>query len=111
MGTFGFGSLSKIIHENDLFVFGEDVVYEPKSGGSFSIIGIYNDIYEAVDPDTERVLSSNDPTLGIRLSDLSNPPEKGDIVRLTSRGLVFRVAESREDGEGMSELQLNRVPQ
>lgn len=107
--TLGFGGLTDSLHEQEKFAFGEDIVYEPISGGSFSIIGIFNQIHDEIDVDTQRVVASNDPTMGIKLSDLSKAPEKGDIVRIPSRQLVFRVADSREDGEGMTELKLDRV--
>lgn len=107
--TLGFGDLTDALHEQDKFAFGEDIVYEPKSGGTFNIVGIFNQIHDQIDVDTQRVVASNDPTMGIKLSDLPLAPVKGDIVRIPSRSLVFRVADSQEDGEGMSELKLDRV--
>lgn len=75
---------------------GIDVIYRPKSGGSFNIRGVFDDRAIEVDPDTEIVVSSNVFTLGIKLTDLPNYPVKGDIVII--KNIKYRVIDSKEDG-------------
>lgn len=94
-------------HANDiidcaLLVFGDhaengkEVIYEPAKGGTFPIVGIFDDQFELIDPDTEQVISSNQVTLGIKLDDLPEAPVKGD--RVIVRDTRYIVIDSREDG-------------
>lgn len=103
----GFKDLTAGIHENVKSVFGEEIEYEPPSGGSLTITGIFNEKYFFVDPDTEQGISTNQPNVGIKLSDLDSPPVKGAFV--TVRGVKYRVHDSREDGEGWTVLFLYKV--
>lgn len=73
-----------------------DAIYQPKSGGQFSIRGVFDDRAEQVDPDTERVISSNVFTFGVKLDDLPRAPEKGDKVII--KNVKYRVINSLEDG-------------
>ena len=80
--------------------FGETVTYCPISGGRIEISAVYDDQFEQVDAETEQLISSNQPTLGIKLADLGNiEPSKGDRV-IRTNGEKFRVVESKEDGHG-----------
>lgn len=86
-----------------------DALYEPKAGGSIAIRGVFDDRIQEVDPDTERIISSNRFTFGINLNDIPAAPVKGDIVKI--KGVSYKVIESREDGvQGVSaELILHKV--
>lgn len=84
-----------------------DVVFEPLAGGSNTIQGVFNTRHVAVDPNTEQVVSSNQPTLGIKLSDLNAVPRKRDRVKV--RGKTYLVADCQEDGEGWAVLFLHEV--
>ena len=87
--------------------FGEPIEYTfTRRRITKKINGIFDEIFEQVDPDTEVVVSSNLLTLGIKLSDLPYPPEKNDRVKL--RKTIYRVVDSQEDGQGGSELILHR---
>lgn len=103
----GFDPLAGAIHSAVKDVFGEMVTYEPLSGGSFPIRGIFNARYTGVDPDTERLVSTNQPNLGIRAGDLASAPVKGD--RVIVRGVWYRVNDAQEDGEGWIKLFLYEV--
>lgn len=105
----GIDELFNDIHECCKETFGEEIIYSPKEGGEFSVTGIFNEIFEQIDPDTERIVASNEPTVGIKLSDLPFVPAKGDKVQRPKTGDTFRVVDSREDGEGMSQLFLHRL--
>lgn len=97
-----FGDLTAQVHAQIQSTFGETIVYEPLSGGSFSIEGVFNDRYTGVDPATEQLVTSVQPTLGVKLSDLAAPPAKGDFV--TIRNVKYRIREIQEDGEGWINL-------
>jgi len=102
-------------HANDIldaakFVFGEHdeaVIYSPKRGGSYTIVGIFDNQFEQIDPNTEQVVAANQPVLGIRLADLPYAPEKGDGVIV--RGKRYRVIDSQEDGVAGASLFLHEV--
>lgn len=88
-------------------VFGEDITYYPVSGGSFKLKGVFDQNYQAIDPDTEQVISANQMVLGLNLNDLSFEPKNGDLVRIQDS--QFRVIDSREDGQGGTSLMLHRT--
>ena len=62
--------------------FGEDVVLMPKKGGQYNIRGIFDNEWESVDPDTEQVISSQQPVLGINLHGISIRPISGDKLKI-----------------------------
>lgn len=86
---------------------GEKVEYRSCKGGIETIDAVFDRDYVAVDPDTERVISSNSPMIGVRLRDLPSKPVKGDIVVIGSE--EFQVIDSREDGQGGAALFLHIV--
>lgn len=89
-------------------VFGEQVVYYPSSGGVFKINGIFDNAYQAVDPDTEEVISANQSVLGINLNDIKdNEISKDDKFKI--RNMEYRVIDSQEDGQGGSMILLQKV--
>jgi len=75
---------------------GEDVTFRPKSGGSFKIRGIFDDSFEQIDPDTEKVIAGNQPVLGVNLNDFSKKIQKQDIFII--RSIQYRVVDVQEDG-------------
>lgn len=110
MSPLGFDKLAESVHDCIKDTFGETqtVTYTPKSTGvAETIIGVFNTRHQVVDPDTEQVVDSNVPTLGIKRADISVDPVKGDLVVV--RSLEYRVHSSQEDGEGWIELYLYEV--
>lgn len=103
----GFDKLTAGAQEHFKSTFGETVEYEPRLGGSLSVVGVFNDKALFVDPQTEQVVSSQQPTLGVKRSDLDAAPIKGD--RVTIRGKKYLVHDSQEDGEGWLHLFLHEV--
>lgn len=85
---------------------GDEVCYFPRRGGTFTICGIFDERFEQVDPDTEELVASNIPTVGINLKDIPFPPEQGDEVRVL--GKTYLVTDSQEDGLGGTRLFLHR---
>jgi len=87
--------------------FGEDCLLLPKRGGRYNIKGIFDNDYEAVDPDTEQVISSNQPVLGINLHEIPIEIRPGDQLKI--RNLTFNIYEIREDGQGGASLLMHKV--
>lgn len=88
--------------------FGEKCTIYPKdSGGSFEIVGIFDNDYEAIDPDTEQVVSANQPILGVNLFDFEFEIKTGDELKI--RNLFYRINDVREDGQGGASLILHRL--
>lgn len=87
-------------------ILGESVTYYPKRGGSYCINGVFDNEYETVDPETEQVISSNSPVLGVNLNDLKFEMKIEDQVKV--RNLMYKVVEVREDGQGGASLFLHK---
>lgn len=87
-------------------VFGEEVTFYPKTGKVYKRRAVFDNEYQTVDPDTERLVSTNQPALGVNLNDFPVVPSKGDEVHV--RGVRFLVVEKQEDGQGGAVLLLHR---
>jgi len=103
-----FTKLADGVMKTAVGVFGETVTYVPKSGASFSPNGVFDEMFEQVDPDTERVVASQQPNIGFRKADLPNDPEQGDQIII--RGQTYRVIDSQEDGIAGLRCMLHEVP-
>lgn len=87
--------------------FGEEVIFFPKLGGRSKVRAIFENEHQTVDPDTEQVLSTNQPALGVNLNDFKKEIKQGDEFEV--RGMRFRVYDKREDGQGGATLLLHKV--
>jgi len=101
----------KAKYENALSVLtaglGEQVEYRPSSGGRYNLNAVFDTEYTALDPDTEQVISTNLPRIGVKLKDLASEPLKGDKVYIEGR--EFEIYDSQEDGQGGATLFLHKV--
>ncbi|PIR25611.1 MAG: hypothetical protein COX62_04640 [Deltaproteobacteria bacterium CG_4_10_14_0_2_um_filter_43_8] len=89
---------------------GEDVRYTSQvTGIPIDIKAVFDLKFEHVDPDTEMVISSNAPRIGVKLSDLPASPRKGDQVEILASGAKYLVHDSQEDGQGGASLFLHEV--
>lgn len=87
---------------------GEEVKFFPlKAGGVFLIRGVFDSKYQVIDPETQEMVSSNKPGLGVNLNDFSVQPAQGDKFEI--RGIEFKVTDKQEDGQGGAVLLLNKV--
>ena len=104
-----FKNLTCGILETATCVFGEDVQYLPRSTNSkHPIRAIFDEVFESVDADTETVISSNQPILGVKLSDFpKNKVFKGDCFLI--RTIRYVVTDSQEDGQGGASIFLHKV--
>ncbi len=92
---------------NCLQSFGEEIIYTPKNKPAVTITGIFDDLYESVDPNTGAIITSQQPIVGIRDADVGQTPRQED--RVFVRGILYRVKEVQTDGQGGSKLYLHRV--
>lgn len=83
-------------------ILGDDVTYIPSIGDPISIKAVFDNAWV----DIEGVATLK-PILRINLSDLSDPPGKGDQAEIEE--IEYRVMESRPDGFGGSTLILQKV--
>jgi len=87
--------------------FGELVEYYPSIGGTYEIRAIFDNEYEAMDSESEQLISSNLPVLGVNLNDLDFEIKVGDTVLV--RNLIFKIYDVREDGQGGARLYIHRA--
>lgn len=86
----------------------ESVTFTPAGGPPIVVRGIFNNVWREVDPGTDAIISTNQPNLGIRLSDFgTRPPRDGDTV--TVNGIAYRVSDPQEDGEGGCKILLHKI--
>lgn len=89
-------------------VFGEEVKFFPVSGGVFKFNAIFDNAYQAVDPDTEEIISANQSLLGVNLNDIKgNEVFKEDVFEV--RGKKYRVIDVQEDGQGGATVLIQKV--
>ena len=86
---------------------GEEMSYRYKTGGSTKITAVWNRQHTSVDPDTEAVVSTNDPNIGVQLKDLRAYPVEGDKVYFN--GDKYKVVDVEEDGQGAAQLRLYKL--
>lgn len=92
--------------------FGEDILYIPKSiGNPIKIRAVFDENSLQLDPNTEALVATDQPMIGIKMDSLPEIPRKGDrVVRiLDGRDTEYRVVDSREDGQGGASLLLHLV--
>ena len=87
--------------------FGETVTYYPVGKGDYKLTAVFDRNFEMIDPETEAVISSNVPRLGVNLNNMHEKPREGDLVRIVDE--LFRVEDSQEDGQGGATLQLVKI--
>ena len=85
--------------------FGETVYYHPDKGGSFTICAVFDEAFEYVDPDTEELVATVMPAIGVKLADIPFKPTREDEVRIGKRR--FEVVDSQEDGQGGARIILH----
>lgn len=96
MPPIDFDVLAASAFENIKCALGIEALYLPKAGGQHTIRGVFDDRVQEVDPDTDKVISSNVYTFGLKLADLPSSPVKGD--KIVIKNIAYQVIDSREDG-------------
>jgi len=91
-------------------VFGQDILLEPKSGGSYTVRGVFRRTFVSVDPDTQQPVTSTSPLLVIQDTQMPSgePPAEGDVF--TIEGTRWKVSAPPElEGEGTSRVYLRKA--
>jgi len=86
---------------------GEIIIYSHSSGGTSEIKGVWGKEHLYTDVDGEMQVSSTNPEVGVRISDLIAYPEQGDTLRFMDA--EYRVNDVREDGQGAAQLELYKM--
>lgn len=87
--------------------FGQKVKFFPMVGGVYEVEGVFDSKYQVVDPETQEIISTNKPGLGVNLNDFAVQPGEGDEFEID--GIKFKVTDKQEDGQGGAVLLLNKV--
>lgn len=92
-------------------VFGEPVLYRPAAGGSFAIIGIFDDAFlkEVLFEDASTGVTEASAVLGVQVSQFATPPAQNDQLVVERTGAAYVVREARFDGHGAVKLMLSRM--
>lgn len=86
---------------------GQTVTCTPATGDPYTLEGIFDENFVAVDPASETEVTSVHPVLFVKLSDMEAPPAKGDEV--TIGGVDYRVIQPQDDSEGGTRLLLHKI--
>ena len=87
-------------------VMGEPITLT-RSNTTYEIKGVFQESFKVIDPQTGMPVNSQQPVLGVNLSDLSIVPRRGDTVSV--RGVSYRVRDIQEDGHTGMTLLLQRT--
>lgn len=87
--------------------FGTAITFMPAVGGSFQIVGIYDKAFFGVDVTTGATVVTQQPTVGIQLSQFPVEPQQYDTLMINKTGEQWQVREVHLDGHGGGRLMLN----
>jgi hypothetical protein len=91
--------------------FGTAITYMPVDGGSFQITGAYDKAFFGVDPVTGSTVVTQQPTVGIQVSQFPVEPQQYDTLMINKTGEQWQVREVHLDGHGGGRLMLNVIGQ
>jgi len=86
---------------------GETILYTPTGEDQIEIEAMVDESYESVQPNTGAVIIEQQPMIGVKITDLPIPPQKGDLV--TVRGTDYEVIDCQTDGQAIYELFLHLI--
>lgn len=89
--------------------FAEPVIWTPTTGLAVITSGIFDEIWEAVDPDTGALISSTQPRVLLMTSYLPADHKTDEGARLEARSKTFRIVDVQPDGEGTVLCYLHQV--
>ena len=96
------GAIVKHLGEDDL------ILYQKDGGAVVSVRGVFDDRYQAIDPETGREVSVEDPRVFLRASDFAVRPARGAVVQ--ARGATYTVSDVQFDGNAGYVLKLQWRP-
>lgn len=106
MSLFG-DALGAIVDEIHRAEGAPTITYEPTVGAPFALVAVWDSVGVVLDLETGAFQRTNEPRLGVVLSDFAVPPIAGDGV--TVAGVAYRVTDVALDGQGGAELKIRRA--
>lgn len=97
--------LNGLIFDTDDFA--EEVEYRPAIGDPYDIVVLWEDSYEAVDPDTQVAVQSTGPRARTPQHMLESEPGPGDV--LVRDGVSYSVAQAQPQYSGVIDLYLHKA--
>jgi len=102
-----FGDLTKAMSAIVLTTFGEPVVFHIEGQPqALAGRGVFTAIDKQVDASTGVAVSTVQPVLEVRQTDLPATPTEGDAV--TVQGVLYLIVDVRPDGHGFLKLMLHK---
>ncbi|AUT47009.1 hypothetical protein [Achromobacter sp. AONIH1] len=88
--------------------FGEEFLYEHKSGLSYPVTGVFHDGFrrQVFDSDGTPAMATSDPFVGVRMVELRERYGQNDILVRKKTGVRYRIAEPQPDGMGWINFKL-----
>lgn len=100
--------LTASVLENAKCAFGTLATHTPKDGSPSQIVTVvFDNEFQQIDPDTENLVASQSPRIGVKLSDFTTPIRKRDAFQV--KGVDYEVIDKQEDGQGGATLFLHEV--
>lgn len=92
-------------------VFGEECEHRPRTGGAYSLTGIFDRAYvqQLIGEDGGTESNSTLPVVGVRDTELAVRPRQGDGFYIVRTGELFTINDVQPDSHGGTRLELNRV--
>jgi len=84
----------------------ENVIYVPKQGTRFKVKAVFDNEFENFDAQTENVIASNQPAVGVQLSDFPACPKKGEVFIVKNK--PHKIIDVQEDGQGGATIFLHK---
>ncbi|PXX49376.1 head-tail joining protein [Aquitalea magnusonii] len=89
-------------------VFGEPAEITPQSGSPYSVSGVFDEAYKAVDGFSGvESITSVCPVFGIQASACPARPQQGDAVTIIRLGITYLIRDIHDDGHGHLKLLMN----
>jgi hypothetical protein len=86
--------------------YAQPATYYDAANQPTEVRGIFSRTFVSIDPGTGATISSEQPNLAVRLSDLPEAPAEGRLIEVEGEPLPFTISEVRRDGQGMAVLVL-----
>jgi hypothetical protein len=88
--------------------FADVATYNPASGASYSVNGIFDAAYKSVDPNSGATVSTEQPIFTMAAADVrSGRPIQGDTITIAE--IEYKIRDPQPDGKGLITLFLTEI--
>lgn len=107
----GWLQLADDVYQDCLETFAIPAEYRPANGAPFQIPngGVFRETHEEVDPVTGVPVTSLQPTIDVRRSEIPHDDDLDDGDRIFVRGRLWEILDVQKDGEVGAKVMLNQV--